>query len=59
MENEMDFVEMKNESMVMYGKASATAQCNIDSNSKGGVKKLLSVTSSVASSSVERAGDVV
>ncbi len=59
MENELDFVEMKNESMVVYGKASATAQCNIDSTAKGGVKKLLSVTSSVASSIVERAGDMV
>ncbi len=58
MENELDFLEMKNESVVKYGKTSATAQCNIDSSAKGGVSKLLSVTSSVASASVERAGDV-
>ena len=54
MENELDFLEMKNESVVMYGKTSATAQCNIDSSAKGGVTKLLSVTSSVTSSSVEK-----
>lgn len=40
-----------------FGESTATVECNIDSGAKGGVGKLLSVTASVKSVTVDKSGD--
>lgn len=51
------YVHLNNDFKEEFGKATATVECNIDSQAKGGVGKLLSVSSSVKSASVDKSGD--
>ncbi len=54
----MDNIEMfMNDYAREFGNSSATVECNIDSASKGGVGKLLSVACNVKSTTVDKNGD--
>lgn len=57
MDNLVNVCSKENDSIKSLAKTMATVECNIDSSSKGGVGKLLSISSKVTYARVEKAGD--
>lgn len=54
---ENSYLQLNNDFKEVFGKTTATVECNIDAQAKGGVGKLLSVTANVKSASVDKNGD--